>query len=112
MGAFGYGGLESDAAFDLTEGILKKIRAALRKRMVCGGSAPATIRAAAELVIRMHDCGVFIDEDTVDLAVDKLETVVDCGFDDWRDPGAAEQATLQQIRRLAAIRNQMRRRRR
>ena len=112
MGAWGYGGLESDAAFDLTRGVIKKIRAGLKKKVVCGGSAPATVRAAAELLIRMHDCGIDIDEDTIDLAVDQIESIVDCGFSDWRDPKKGEQATLEQLRRLAAIRNKMRRRRR
>ena len=112
MAAWGYGGLENDAALELSEGFILDIRRKLKKPFTCGDeSRSEDIRAAAELAIRLYDCGVFIDEDTINLAVDQIESILDCGFSMWPEPRRAERETLGQLRRLAAIRNRMRRRR-
>lgn len=112
MGAFGYGGLQSDEGLDFKDKVIDKIASGLRGRVTCGGRSTPKIRAAAELLIRLADCNVHIDEGTLDFAIDQMESIVDCGFPDWADPKQAEQSALEQIRKLSQIRNRGRRRRR
>jgi hypothetical protein len=49
MGVWGYGGLESDTAFELIESVIVKVRSTLKKKISCGDDErTARVRAAAE----------------------------------------------------------------
>ena len=115
MGAWGYRPFENDDALDwLHETAFKPIRAGLR-RSVSGQRAEEGFfirRAAAQLLISIHNCGVSVPEEDFDLAVEKIEGILDCNMSSWVDPKACERSVLDQLRELARIRNTLRRRRR